>query len=126
MKEVRDIHRLPCNVVDVASGVNIPTWLKETPSIVVGKDVYRNDTAFEFAASVVVEHHQSQRCSPFIDQTYSFQDMVSGKGGENSDSIRCRLSEAFPPPVSISEAEAKKKYFGPVDDAITRLMQSRG
>ena len=25
MKEVRDVHRLPCNVVDVASGVNIPT-----------------------------------------------------------------------------------------------------
>lgn len=121
MKQVRDVHRLPCNVVDVASGVNIPTWLKGTPSIVVGKDVYCGDTAFDFAASVGLEHHQSQG-----HQTSSFQDMVSGKGGKQSDGIGCGLSKAFSPPVSISEAEAEKKYSGSVDDAMARLMQSRG
>lgn len=121
MKEVRDVHRLPCNVVDVASGVNIPTWLKGTPSIVVGKDVYCGDTAFDFAASVGLDHHQSHG-----HQTSSFQDMVSGKGGKKSDGIGCGLSKAFSPPVSISEAEAEKKYSGSVDDAMARLMQSRG
>ncbi|CAN0576061.1 unnamed protein product, partial [Ectocarpus sp. 12 AP-2014] len=126
MKEVRDTHGLPCNVVDVASGVNIPTWLKGTPSIVVGKDVYCGDTAFDFAASVALEYHQSQGCPPPFDQKSSFQDMVSGKSGKKSDGIGCGLSKAFSPPVSISEAEAEKKYSGSVDDAMARLMQSRG
>ncbi|CAM9101653.1 unnamed protein product [Ectocarpus sp. 4 AP-2014] len=127
MKEVRDVHRLPCKVVDVASGVNIPTWLKGTPSIVVGKDVYCGDTAFDFAASVGLEHHQSQGCPPHaFDQTSSFQAMVSGKGGKKNDGKGCGLSKAFSPPVSISEADAEKKYSGSVDDAMARLMQSRG
>ncbi|CAM9104403.1 unnamed protein product [Ectocarpus sp. 8 AP-2014] len=125
MKEVRDVHRLPCNVVDVADGDNIPMWLKGTPSIVVGTDVYCGDTAFDFAASVGLAH-QSHGCPPPLDQTSSFQDMVSGKSVKKSDGIGCGLSKAFSPPVSISEAEAEQKYSGSVDDAMAKLMQSRG
>lgn len=124
MKEIRDVHRLPCKVVDVADGVNIPTWLRGTPSIVLGTDVYCGDTAFDFAASLGVEH-ESQKSSP-LGQTSSFQDMVSGKNGKNGDGIGCGLSKAFSPPVSISEAEAEKKYSGSVDDAMAKLMQYRG
>lgn len=126
MREIRDVHRVPCTVIDVADGVNIPTWLRGTPSIVVGTDVYCGDTAFEFVASVSVNHAStSTESKATVDQTSSFQDIVSGKRGK-SDGIGCGLSKAFSPPLCISEAEAEKKYSGSVDDAMARLMQSRG
>lgn len=121
MREIRDVHGIPCTVIDVAEGgVSIPTWLKGTPSIVVGTDVYCGDTAFEFAASVGIDHASSPDA-----QTSSFQDIVSGKRGK-SEGIGCGLSTAFSPPVRMSEAEAEKKYSGSVDDAMARMMQSRG
>ena len=125
MREIRDVYGIPCTVIDVAEpGVSIPTWLKGTPSIVVGTDVYCGDTAFEFAASVSTDNVGQATSSP-VAQTSQFQDIVSGKRGK-SDGIGCGLSKAFSPPACISEAEAEKKYSGSVDDAMARLMQSRG
>lgn len=124
MKEIRDVHRIPCNVIDVADGVNVPSWLKGTPSIVVGTDVYCGDTAFDFAASVGAEH-ASQDSTPSHGQTSSFQDIVSGKCGKKNDGIGCGLSKAFAAPVTISEEEAEKKYSGSVDDVLARMMQAR-
>ncbi|CAM9102510.1 unnamed protein product [Ectocarpus sp. 12 AP-2014] len=126
MREIRDVHRVPCNVVDVADGVNIPSWLKGTPSIVVGTDVYYGDTACDFAASVSVDHERQDSSAPPLGHASSFQDMVSGKSAKKSDGIGCGLSKAFSPPVCISEEEAAKKYSGSVDDVMARMMQSRG
>lgn len=128
MRQIRDVHRVPCTVIDVADGVDIPVWLKGTPSIVVGTDVYCGDTAFEFVASVAVDHQsQASTGSSLHGQASSFQDIVSGESAKRrNDGIGCGLSKAFSPPVCISEEEAAKKYSGSVDDAVARLMQSRG
>lgn len=129
MEEIRDVHRVPCTVIDVASGDNdIPSWLKGTPSIVVGTDVYCGDTAFEFAASAgaCLKKQQASATSSAGEAT-SFQDILMGKSSKSkNDGIGCGLAKAFSPPVRISEEEAEKKYSGSVDDAMARLMQSRG
>lgn len=126
MKEIRDVHRVPCTVIDVADGAKIPAWLKGTPSIVVGTDVYCGDTAFEFVASVGVDHETQASPDSPLGQTSSFQDMVSGESAKKrNDGIGCGLSKAFSPPVRISDEEAEKKYSGSVDDVMARLMQSR-
>lgn len=126
MKEIRDVHRVPCTVIDIASGVGVPAWLKGTPSIVVGTDVYCGDTAFDFVKSIAANNAQSAESSSRNQhQPSSFQDIVSGKRSKN-DGIGCGLTQAFSPPARISEEEAEKKYSGSVDDAVARLMQSRG
>ena len=127
MREIRDVYRVPCTVIDVASGVGIPTWLKGTPSIVVGTDVYCGDTAFDFVASI--GENQETRASPdsHVGQAPSFQDIISGESSKKrNDGIGCGLSMAFCEPVQISEEEAEKKYSVSVDDVMSRLMQSRG
>ena len=125
MKEVRDVHNIPCTVVDIAKGVGVPRWLKGTPSIVVGTDVYCGDTAFAFVESVGANFQQTQEDN--CRRPSTFQDMVSGnKAGTKNDGIGCGLSKAFSPPARISEEEAEKKYSGSVDDAVARLMESRG
>lgn len=127
MREIRDVYRVPCTVIDVASGVSVPTWLKGTPSIVVGTDVYCGDTAFDFVASI--GETQETRASPdsSVDQATSFQDIISGESSKKrNDGIGCGLSMAFCEPVQISEEEAEKKYSVSVDDVMSRLMQSRG
>ncbi|CAM9101416.1 unnamed protein product [Sphacelaria rigidula] len=127
MREIRDVHNVPCTVIDVADGVNIPTWLRGTPSIVVGTEVYCGDTAFDFVASVGADHGQQPSPDSQSDQTSSFQNIVSGESSKNrNDGIGCGLSTAFSPPVRISDEEAEKKYSVSVDDVMTRLMQSRG
>ena len=128
LKEIRDVHRVPCSVIDVADGIQVPPWLKGTPSIVVGTNVYCGDTAFEFVASIDVGCDNTGTSSGSPDgQTPSFQDILSGKGSSKaSQGIGCGLSKAFSPPVQISEEEAAKKYSGSVDDAVARLMQNRG
>lgn len=128
---IRDVHRIPCSVVDVAGGKNVPVWLRGTPSIVMGTDVYCGDTAFEFVASISAEHESqvanvNLNDSP-VGQPPCFSDILSGKGAKaKNEGIGCGLSQAFAAPVAISEEEAAKKYSGSVDDAMSRLMQSRG
>lgn len=125
MRSIRDVHRVSCTVIDVADGVGVvPTWLRGTPSIVVGTDVYCGDTAFQFVESVVVDRETTYTPAP-PDQTSSLQDIVSGKGGKKTDAIGCGLAKAFTPPPQISEEEAARKYSGSVDDAMTRLMKNR-
>lgn len=128
LREIREVHRVPCSVIDVADGLSVPAWLKGTPSIVVGTDVYCGDTAFEFVATVSVSHESHENASASsLGQTSSFADILSGKSAKKkSEGIGCGLSQAFSPPVCISEEDAAKKYSGSVDDAMARLMQSRG
>lgn len=118
--EIQNVYKIPCSVVDVQGGINIPPWLKGTPSIVKGSDVYCGDTAFMFVESL--SHSISQPSRP---KQSSVQDIVSGKG-RKSDNKGCGLSDAFCEPKQISEEEADKKYGGSVDDAMARLMQNRG
>lgn len=130
MNAIRDVHRVPCSVIDVAGGKNVPAWLRGTPSIVMGTDVYCGDTAFEFVASISAEHERQDAAlnnDSSVGQPPCFSDILSGKGvkGKN-EGIGCGLSQAFAAPVAISEEEAAKKYSGSVDDAMSRLMQSRG
>ena len=128
LREIRETYRVPCSVIDVSDGLGVPTWLKGTPSIVVGTDVYCGDTAFEFVATVSAnrEGHENTP-DPSLGQTSSFTDIFSGKSAKiKNEGIGCGLSQAFSPPVCISEEEATKKYSGSVDDAMARLMQSRG
>lgn len=130
MNVIRDVHRIPCSVIDVAGGENVPVWLRGTPSLVTGTDVYCGDTAFEFVASISAEP-QSQDATtlndPSVGQPPCFSDILSGKGAKaKNEGIGCGLSQAFAAPVAISEEEAAKKYSGSVDDAMSRLMQSRG
>lgn len=131
MNAIRDVHRIPCSVIDVAGGKNVPVWLRGTPSIVMGTDVYCGDTAFEFVASIGIgAEHESQDASlndSPVGQPPCFSDILSGKGAKaKNEGIGCGLSQAFAAPVAISEEEAAKKYSGSVDDAMSRLMQSRG
>lgn len=127
MREIRDVYHIPCTVVDVANGSGVPTWLKGTPSVVVGTDVYCGDTAFDFVASIAANPPEFAKEVSTSPQGSSFQDIVSGKSAKSRNSgIGCGLSKAFSPPVCISEEEAEKKYSGSVDDAVARLMQSRG
>lgn len=118
--EIQNVYKIPCSVVDVQQGINIPGWLKGTPSIVKGIDVYCGDTAFMFIESL--SHSISQPPRP---KQSSVQDIVSGKG-RKSDNKGCGLSDAFCEPKKISEEEANKKYGGSVDDAMARLMENRG
>lgn len=128
MRDIRDVYHIPCTVVDVAKSASIPSWLKGTPSIVVGTDVYCGDTAFDFVQSIATDPARSKTATPpSSPQGSSFQDIVSGKSGKSRNSgIGCGLSKAFSPPVCISEEDAERKYSGSVDDAVARLMQSRG
>ena len=127
MAEIRDVHHVPCTVIDVAAGIDIPSWLKGTPSIVVGTDVYCGDTAFEFAASTGACLRKQGSATSSDGEATSFQDILTGKSSKSkNDGIGCGLAKAFSPPVRISEEEAEKKYSGSVDDAMARLMQSRG
>lgn len=119
--EIQNVYKIPVEVVDVKDGGgNVPRWLKGTPSVVVGTDVYCGDTAFMFIESL--SHKNSQPARP---EQASVQDIVSGKG-RKSDNRGCGLSDAFCAPPQISEEEASKKYSGSVDDAMARLMQNRG
>jgi hypothetical protein len=120
LHDIQNVYNIPVSVVDVAKSGNIPPWLRGTPSIVVGTDVYCGDTAFMYVESL--SHRQSQPARP--DQS-SVQDIVSGKGRKN-DNMGCGLSAAFCAPPQISEEEASRKYSGSVDDAMARLMQNRG
>jgi len=128
LKEITETYRVPCSVIDVAADPNIPSWLKGTPSVVVGTDVYCGDTAFQFVATVSANRQKDENAfDPSLGQTSSFTDIFSGKSAKKkNDGIGCGLSQAFSPPVCISEEEATKKYSGSVDDAMARLMQSRG
>ncbi len=131
MNAIRDVHRIPCSVIDVAGGKNVPVWLRGTPSIVMGTDVYCGDTAFELVASIGISaEHESQDASlneSPVGQLPCFSDIMSGKSAKaKNEGIGCGLSQAFTAPVAISEEEAAKKYSGSVDDAMSRLMQSRG
>lgn len=128
MNDIRNVHRIPCTVIDVADGKNVPPWLYGTPSIVVGTDVYCGDTAFDFVASMASSVNQRQG-SKGSDNLHapSFQDIVAGKAAqkERGDGIGCGLTNAFSPPVQISEEEAQRKHSGSVDDAMAKLMQAR-
>lgn len=128
LRDIRDVHRVPCTVVDISNGAEIPSWLKGTPSIVVGTDVYCGDTAFQLAESIFINHANTSP-HPTGENTVSgalpFADIISGKGGKSKDR-GCGLSEAFCAPTQISEEEAQAKYSGSVDDAMARLMQARG
>ena len=119
--EIQNVYKIPCSVVDVQESLNIPGWLKGTPSIVKGSDVYCGDTAFMFVDSL--SHSMSQPSRP---KQSSVQDIVSGKGRKGDNKGGCGLSDAFCEPKQISEEEANKKYGGSVDDAMARLMQNRG
>ena len=118
--EIQNVYKIQCSVVDVQDSINIPGWLKGTPSIVKGSDVYCGDTAFMFVESL--SHSMSQPSRP---EQSRVQDIVSGKG-RKSETKGCGLSDAFCEPKHISEEEANKKYGGSVDDAMARLMQNRG
>ena len=119
--DIQNVYKIPVNVVDVSRGLHvIPEWLKGTPSIVVGTDVYCGDTAFKFIESL--SHKKSQPSRP---QQSSVQEIVSGKG-RKSDNKGCGLSDAFCPPHQISEEEASKKHSVSVEDAMARLMSNRG
>ncbi len=120
LREIREVRRIPCSIVDIAHNVvGVPTWLRGTPSIVVGTDVYCGDTAFDYVESLCFNHDTKD--------TSNFHDIISGKGSTKHDrEIGCGLVKAFSPPVQISEEEASQKYSGSVDDAMARLMQSRG
>lgn len=118
--EIQNVYKIPCSVVDVQKSVDIPRWLKGTPSIVKGTDVYCGDTAFMFIESL--SHSISQPPRP---KQSSVQDIISGKG-RKSENKGCGLSDAFCEPKNISEEEANKKYGGSVDDAMARLMENRG
>lgn len=127
LRNIRDVHRVPCTVIDISNGANIPSWLKGTPSIVVGTDVYCGDTAFQIAESIFVNQHTASH--PIGETSVlgasSFTDILSEKG-RKSEQKGCGLSEAFSQPRHILEGEAEKKYSGSVDDAMAKLMQSRG
>ncbi|CAM9208242.1 unnamed protein product [Pylaiella littoralis] len=123
VRDMRDVHRVPCTVIDISSGANIPSWLKGTPSIVIGTNVYCGDTAFQLAESITVSREQEEL--PLSKGASSFADIVSGKGGKRSEK-GCGLSDAFCQPTQISEEEAEQKYSSSVDDAMTRLLQGRG
>ena len=116
---VQDVYKIPVNIVDLQTCSQVPSWMKGTPSIVVGKDVYCGDTAFMYVESL--SHSMSQPSRP---EQASVQDIVAGKGRKN-DNKGCGLSEAFSAPPQISEEEASKKYSGSVDDALAKLMQDR-
>ena len=120
LHDIQYVYKMDVNVVDIQSCSNIPPWMKGTPSIVVGKDVYCGDTAFMYVESL--SHNKSQPSRP---EQSSVQDIVSGKG-RKGDNKGCGLSDAFCAPRQISEEEASKKYSGSVDDAMARLMQNRG
>ncbi|CAM9091361.1 unnamed protein product [Ectocarpus sp. 12 AP-2014] len=127
MRDIRDVYHIPCTIIDVANGEGIPAWLKGTPSVVVGTDVYCGDTAFDFVASIAANPSECGRISATSPQGSSVEDIVSGKSAKaKNGAIGCGLAKAFSPPVCISEEEAEKKYSGSVDDAVARLMQSRG
>ena len=128
LREIRETYRVPCSVIDVSGGLSVPTWLKGTPSIVVGTDVYCGDTAFEFVATVSANRESHENApDPTLGQTSSFTDIFSGKSAKKkNEGIGCGLSQAFSPPVCVSEEEVAKKYSGSVDDAMAKLMQSRG
>ena len=121
LHEIQNVYRFPVSVIDTSEVVTrIPKWLKGTPSIVVGNDVYCGDTAFLFIESL--SHKQSQPDRP---SQSSVQDIVSGKGRKGDDK-GCGLSDAFCEPPQISEEEAAKKYSVSVDDMMAKLMQGRG
>lgn len=117
--DIQNVYKIPCSVVDVKMCANIPVWLKGTPSIVMGTDVYCGDTAFMFIESL--SHKNSQPSRP---EQSSVQDIISGKGRQ-SDNKGCGLSDAFCPPPQISEEEASEKYSVSVEDAMAKLMQNR-
>jgi len=120
LHEIQNVYKFPVNVVDVSDVVSrIPKWLRGTPSIVVGNDVYCGDTSFLFIESL--SHKQSQPDRP---SQSSVQDIVSGKRKKGDDK-GCGLSDAFCEPPQISEEEAAKKYSVSVDDMMAKLMQGR-
>ncbi len=118
LHEFQNVYDIPVSVVDVGK-TTAPAWLRGTPSVVVGTDVYCGDTAFTFLESL--SHANSQPGRP---EQSSVQDIVSGKG-KRGDNKGCGLSDAFCDPPQVSEEEASKKYAGSVDDALAKLMQGR-
>jgi len=116
---VQHEYKIPCKIVDI-SIEGIPSWITGTPNIVVGTDVYCGDTAFNYVES----YGQLQKEQP-VGLKSSVEDIVSGKS-KKDNTKGCGLSDAFCAPTQMSEEEASQRHSGSVEDAMAKLMASRG